>query len=326
MTANSTFAASESSKTSAMRTRGLEGLLDDRRRAMWTFLTWAFCLWDIAKAEDAHAIVNRADADPGEPFAGPQENGNGTSALPTDEPALQNWTALQPLNESMSTPLVRGLPPLAAGSNFDNALPAEAAHPQPVRGAAVSLGAQEHSDSPPGQDTHDSTAVTLGPNEFDAGSEFLLALGLSPGLLYLPLLANDPSGKALTSALTDPVSDLSGTVTSALDLQSQTLQGDVLADNDLLNFSSMAGDVGNADRLFASGRYTDYHIELQVEALGSHRSGFSAISGKTSDLQVGDDLMVAHASYPSQQPGSHGIALPSAVDELVLRVLPDHLI
>ena len=56
--------------------------------------------------------------------------------------------------------------------------------------------------------------------DFDAGSEFLLGLGLNPGLLYFSLLANDPI-ETLTTALTDPLGDLNGAVTDAADLLSK---------------------------------------------------------------------------------------------------------
>ena len=76
MTTTSAVATSENSKTSAMRSRGLDELIGDRRKALWTFLTWAFCLWDVAKAEDAHPMANRADEGSGRAFARLQEDGN----------------------------------------------------------------------------------------------------------------------------------------------------------------------------------------------------------------------------------------------------------
>jgi hypothetical protein len=331
----------DSAVIKAMDARGLEALTNgqERRRAMWSFLTWAFFLSEAFKGKDAYAEAPRPVDDPdGQPPL-VQDGGTGAAPLPSDEPGLKDWVVAFPSDGTLPGPAAHAFSPLVPAGQFDKLSLGDGVLPRPVQGAGASSGGADHrsagnldanSDGDirhSGADTGFEVTLSLFDVPLDANVGLSAGLGIGLSNLSLPLLgATAPILPDLINEMPlAGIADHAAAAIAGLDLLAQSLVDGVLASGGVVTFSG-SPVVGAADTLLVGGRYTDYHLTLQAE--GSNSSNFRASedgSNSSNQLHVVDDLVPAHASHGDPEAGSHNMVLPSVVDELVLRGSIEHL-
>jgi hypothetical protein len=314
-----------------------------RRRALWSFLTWAFLLAEASRDSQADASAARLLDDPD----WQQEPARGEAGAPvplaTDEPTLRDWSV--PRAAEVNEPVLgsHGLPALPVLGRFDaQERLVDTAPPvlQSASGGGGSRGQAAHAESDAtmqAADVRDGSPSDAG--EVDVRSDGLVATGLDVGLdlppasgfvedllARLPIDLEDAHGVLLpVGALTAAVTQ----VTGGLLALTKSLVGDALASGGSISLDTPQTriDLG-LDDLFASGRYTDYHLALQLEPLVV-RSIDAAIADAAADTTL-LDLLIPHVTTdhaPLSEAGGTAppLGLPSVLDDLVQRTAVDLL-
>ena len=314
-------------------------LLDQsqRRRALWSFLTWAFCLSDAFKTAPADAWAVQAPEDPDGPTGPNQDAATTPSPMADDEPALKDWSVAFPgetIGFGLGTHGLQALPGLTRFDGPELLLDASAPHVQSVVSAGggsgrlllgeAELNAGFQTDVGADADAHGAASPLAGS-----------APGLSIGLEAIPLDVG-VAENAMGSSVIHLIEDLSGgrlpmvgdsltvvtTTANGLLSLTQSLLGDALASDGTVSVGALPIklDLGTDD-LFAGGRYTDYHLALQLEGPDGRSVVTPAPAADHGDGLALDNL-IPHAT---PEPGAHGdagvnlhgLGLPTTVDDLV---------
>lgn len=335
-----------SSATEASNQFGFDALFSgqERRRGLWSFLTWAFILADAARGEDAYAAAAREAADPDYPAPIAPRDEPPPASLAGDEPVLKDWGVAFPPDGTLPGPGTHSFPTPSWVGSFDKLDLGDQQGSHPVPGGAASsggapgwyLGGAGQRDASALTETQ-GALVDLGLDTNAASPSFGaeltlssgLASGLDAGLLSLQGLGGAPILQGLVgSALANVVEQAESSLVSAIDgwvAVAQDLVGGSLALGGLLRITT-APDNAAVDDLFVGGRYTDYHLSLQVEAPSASSSLPIALGGNSADLvHMVVDLLPVH-SDAAAGPGTGNCLLPSAIDEFSLRGAIDHLV
>jgi hypothetical protein len=147
------------------------------------------------------------------------------------------------------------------------------------------------------------------------------------GVLGSPVLALN---ELVNETVLPVVSDLTTVVSSAVNSLTTGLLGGPLASSGLINILGGSGGQDSGNELFSGGKYTDYHLALQVGdaaamvGVGHNEVGVGLDVG---DLAGGLVPTLGHLSGSGgHEAGPPNVALPSAVDELLIRGSADILI
>jgi hypothetical protein len=307
-----------------------------RRRALWSFLTWAFLLAEAARDTQADASASRVLDDPDWKSEATRGDAGAPAPLTTDEPTPRDWSVPRPVEASELGLASHGLQGLPGAMSFDPperlAEPAVAA----VQDASAGTGGQEQrSGHHAGAQAADDAPTDVGEADARAdghdAAELDVSLDLPPtgGLVQdpfasLPVDLDDAA--SVLPLLGDVTAVVSSTTVGLLALTNSLLGGAMTSGGSIsLDALSTKFDPG-LDDLFADGRYTDYHLALQLEPLGALGGEAATPSSPTLAL----DTLVPLVAPEQAHHGDTGetvlpLGLPSMVDELLQRSAVDLL-
>jgi hypothetical protein len=314
----------------------------DRRRGMVSFLTWAFFLSEAFKGMQAEAAGLKATDDLGGASSAASLADTPPQALQTEPGSYNEWPIALPTDGLGKFPVPGHLPQIPevalgqpddlniARGRFDG--PIEGGGGQAYASAGSSAGATD--TAPDVQTQIGSPLVDVGLN-LDPGNSLGVHVGVSlpsvgdtlQGILGSPVLAlND----LVNETVLPIVSDLTTVVSSAVNSLTTGLLGGPLASSGLINILGGSGGQDGGNELFSGGKYTDYHLALQAgdtaATMGIGHDGVG-VGLDVADLAGGLIPALGHLNGGSgHEAGTPNMALPSAVDELLIRGSADILI
>lgn len=312
----------------------------DRRRGMVSFLTWAFFLSEAFKSMQAEAAGLKATDDLGGAASSASLADTPPQALQTEPGSYNEWPIALPTDEIGKFPVPGHLPqiPEVAMGQPDDLSIAHGRFDGPIGGGGGYAyggagGAAGATETTPDAQTQigGNPLVDVGLN-LNPGDGLGVHVGVSlpsvgdtlQGIIGSPVLALN---ELVTETVLPIVSDLTTVVSSAVNSLTTGLLGGPLASSGLINILGGSGggqggqDSGN--ELFSGGKYTDYHLALQAgdtaATVGVGHDGVG-VGLDVGDLAGGLVPALGHLNSGSgHEAGTPNIALPSAVDELLIR-------
>ena len=298
-----------------------------RRRALWSFLTWAFLLAEASRDAQADASASHPLGDPDWQSVPVKDQTGAAAPLPDDEPAPKDWSIPRSAETSEASLGSHGLLGLPGLTRFDAPERLADAGEPAVRSASSGGGGS------PIRVVENDAGVDIVDVRDEAGADNFFASGLDVGLdlapaddltvnllARLPLDLDDaqtvlPFVGEVTAVVTQTTGGLLGLTTA--------LSGDVLASGGSIEHEATSSKIDlSLDHLFTGDRYTDYHLALQLEPIGV-RGIEATTAGSTVDTHA-LDLLIPHVEPDHAPSGDHGgvapvPGLPSLLDDLAHR-------
>ena len=306
----------------------------DRRRGMLSFLTWAFFLSEAFKGLQAEAAgLKGTDNLDGATSAASLADTQPQNLSP-EAVAFNEWPITLPADPLAKFPVAGHLPQIPEvnlGEPDDlNIARGRIDPPTAFGGGAHSGGGGTAAWTEANPDIHAEIGAPLLDVSLyeDAGDALALDVSLSlpsvgdtlDGVLGSPVLTLN---NIASETVLPVVSDLTTVVSSVVNSLTAGLLGGTLGSSGLINILGGSDSHDSGNELFSGGKYTDYHLALQrgdMSATVSGGPGVVDVSLDVGDLAGGLIPALGNLDAASgRDAAASSIALPSAVDELLLR-------
>jgi hypothetical protein len=298
----------------------------DRRRNPTAFLTWAFFLSEVFKGVEAFASAPNSQDDKTSASAAPTDIGGAAAVSSDDQPILRDWSVASMPDGDALTPArlpMSSMPQISSfsGVGLDHGkspVSAQNGAHGGVNQAAPAADSELVTDAGTVQGLAGNVVLDAGPIELEIGASLGPQLGLALDLAPVSLiLAMSEGSDGLVGSIIDVLVPSAMELTPdsasvALVAPVQGIPGDVVVPGGIVRFGDWAEPGSAADALFSGGRYTDYHLALQLNSSSNAETLSTYITAHTGDhisLFDGHDAAEAWA-----QAGNMG-----TVDELTVR-------